>query len=58
MVHFILMFLLIGSAFSAAIFVCLAIGSIKESDYGLGITSFLLALTAVATVGFISSVLL
>jgi hypothetical protein len=58
MVHFILIFLLICSAFSAAMFVYLAIGSITANDYGLGITSFLLGLTAVATAGLLLSAVL
>jgi hypothetical protein len=58
MAHFGLVFLSLLSLLAGVAFVYLAIGSIKESDYGLGITSLIMALTAVATVAFISSVLL
>ena len=58
MAHFGLIFLSLLSLLAGAAFMYLAIGSIKESDYGLGITPLIMALTAVATVGFISSVLL
>ena len=58
MAHFGLIFLSLLSVLAGVVFIYLAIGSIKERDYGLGITSSIMALTAVATVAVISSVLL
>ena len=53
MTHFLLIFLWLISLLAGGAFMYLAIGSIKADDHGLGITSVMLAPTAVATVGFI-----
>ena len=58
MAHFGLIFLSLLSVLAAVAFMYLAIGSIKERDYGLGVTSLIMALTAIATVGLIYSAVL
>ena len=58
MAHFGLIILSLLSLLAGAAFTYLAIGSIKENDYGLAITSLIVALTAVATVGLIYSAVL
>jgi hypothetical protein len=53
-----LIFLSLLSLLAGVAFMYLAMGSIKESDYGLAITSLIVALTAFATVGLIYSAVL
>ena len=53
MAHFGLIFLSILSLLLGVAFTYLAIGSIRESDHGLAVTSSMVALTGLATAGLI-----